>query len=50
MEPANHLQAEACSDLTARIHGEEHRGEIAGVSLKGVLAIEDGQTFVIGTP
>ncbi len=48
MEPANHRRTE--DDRTRGIHGEEHGREIAGMGLKGVLAVEDGEAFVMGTP
>ncbi len=48
MEAANQAQTAGRVDGTRGIEGEEHGGEVGGVGLEEVLAVEDGETFEVG--
>lgn len=49
METTNHTDVVG-GHCESGIHGKEHAGEVAGVGLECVFAVEDGETFVIGAP
>ena len=48
MEAGDHGQVgRGGGDAAGRVDGEEHGGEVAGVHLKGVFAVEDRDAFVV---
>lgn len=45
MEAANQAEASGRVDGACGVEGEEHGGQVGGVGLEDVLAVEDRETF-----